>query len=167
MLQSQSVRSVGFTTNSNLTAAILVCLALISIYEDMSVLEGKWKRAGALGLFFLFGVAIWCTGSRGAWVGLIVGLLVQVWMTGNRRRTVGILFGLFLLGIAAYTNRSLIPRGETLVSTAKVRIFVWEKAFLIFQDNWLVGVLPLHFGEAFEQYSGEDPFIMHTISCWE
>ena len=70
--------------------------------------------------FFCSGVAIWCTGSRGAWVGLIVGLLVQVWMTGNRRRTVGILFGLLLSGIAAYINRNLIPRSETLVSTAKV-----------------------------------------------
>ncbi len=162
LLQSQSIRSVGFTTNSNLTAAILVCLALISIYA-MSVLDGKWKRAGALGLFFLFGVAIWCTGSRGAWVGLIVGLLVQVWMTGNRRRTVGILFGLLLLGIAAYINRNLIPRSETLVSTAKVRLFVWEKAFEIFQDNWLVGVLPLHFGEVFEQYTGEYLYHAHNI----
>lgn len=160
--QSQSVRSVGITTNSNLTAAILICLALISVYA-MSVLQKRWHKIGALGLFLLFGVAIWCTGSRGAWVGLLIGLLVQVWMTGNRRRTLALLSGLLMLGIAIYTNRTLIPREETLLATAKVRIFVWQNAFQVFQDHWLIGVLPLNFGDVFEQYSGEYLYHAHNV----
>lgn len=154
--QAESVRSFGTTGNSNLTAALLICLALISIYAA-SVLKGKWQKISAYAMFFLFCYSIWLTGSRGAWVGLVVGLVIQVWMTGARRWTVGI-----FLGLVAFVLLfpELIPRQETLMSTLRVRMEIWMTALDIFQDNWLLGVLPLHFGQLFEQQSGF--FVVHA-----
>lgn len=160
--QNDLTRSVGTSTNSNLAATLLICLALISIYA-LSVLKKCWQKVAATAAFFLFCTAIWLTGSRGAWVGLTVGLLVQVWMTGNRRRTVLLFAFLVLLGVLIYTNQTLIPREETLFATINVRIFVWQNAFRIFQDHWLFGVLPLHFGQVFTELTGKQVFHAHNI----
>lgn len=162
MQQAESVRSIGTASNSNLAAAMLICLALLSIYA-VSILKVNWHKVGAFGAFVLFCIAIWCTGSRGAWVGLVLGLLVQVWMTGNRKRAVLLFTGLVILSFVIYTNKTLIPREETLFATYDVRVRVWQNSFAIFQDNWLFGVLPLHFGELFEKMTGEYLFHAHNV----
>ncbi|WP_146172136.1 O-antigen ligase family protein [Melghirimyces profundicolus] len=162
MQQAESVRSIGTASNSNLAAAMLICLALLSIYAS-SVLKKRWHRIGALASFVIYCVGIWCTGSRGAWVGLVIGLLIQVWMTGNRKRTVLLFLGLLFLGLIIYTNKTLIPREETLFATAEVRIFVWQNSFRLFEQNWLTGVLPLHFSYLFDQMTGKYLFHAHNI----
>ncbi|MBN2910442.1 O-antigen ligase family protein [Polycladomyces sp. WAk] len=160
--QTDMERSVGTAANSNLAAAMLICLALMSIYAS-SVVRGAWKKVGCFTMFAMYSVAIWCTGSRGAWVGLLIGLLVQVWMTGNRRRTVLLFCALLLLGGVIYTNQTLIPREETLFATVEVRIFVWQHAFQIFREHWLLGVLPLHFGQLFAKMTGKYMFHAHNV----
>lgn len=162
MWQTDMGRSVGTAANSNLAAAMLICLALMSIYAS-SVVRGAWKKTGCFAVFALYSVAIWCTGSRGAWVGLLIGLLVQVWMTGNRRRTVLLFCALLILGGVIYTNQTLIPREETLFATVEVRIFVWQHAFQIFREHWLLGVLPLHFGQLFAKMTGIYIFHAHNV----
>jgi putative inorganic carbon (hco3(-)) transporter len=162
MQQAESVRSIGTASNSNLAAAMLICLALLSIYAS-SIVKTQWQKVGCFAAFFLFGAAIWCTGSRGAWVGLLIGMLMQVWMTGNRRRTVALFLGLLILGLIIYTNKTLIPREETLFATAEVRIFVWQNSFEIFKEHWLLGVLPLHFGHIFEEMTGRYLFHAHNV----
>jgi len=162
LYQKDLTRSVGTAANSNLASALLICMALISTYA-FSVLKKHWQKVAAITAFFLFCLAIWMTGSRGAWVGLTVGLLVQVWMTGNRRRTILFFAFLVLLGYVIYTNQTLIPREETLFATLSVRIFVWQNAFRIFQDHWLIGVLPLHFGHVFADLTGRHVFHAHNI----
>lgn len=162
IFQNDLTRSVGTSTNSNLAAALLICLALISTYA-FSVLKKRWQKVAAVAAFFLFCFAIWLTGSRGAWVGLTVGLLVQVWMTGNRRRTILFFAFLFILACVIYTNQTLIPREETLFATINVRIFVWQNAFRIFQDHWLFGVLPVHFGQVFTELTGQQIHHAHNI----
>lgn len=160
--QNDLTRSVGTSTNSNLAAALLICMALISTYA-FSILKIRWQKVAAVAAFFLFCVAIWMTGSRGAWVGLTVGLLVQVWMTGNRRRAVLFFVFLALLACVIYTNQTLIPREETLFATISVRIFVWQNAFRIFLDHWLFGVLPIHFGQVFADLTGRYIYHAHNI----
>ena len=96
-------------------------------------------------------------------MGLTVGLLVQVWMTGSRRRTILFFAFLFLLACVIYTNQTLIPREETLFATINVRIFVWQNAFRIFQDHWLFGVLPVHFGQVFTELTGQQIHHAHNI----
>lgn len=162
MQQAESVRSIGTASNSNLAAAMLICLALISIYAS-SVLSRRSHKVAAFSTFFLFCAAIWCTGSRGAWVGLVLGLLVQVWMTGNRKRTVLLFLGLVAAGLIIYTNKTLIPREDTLLATAGIRFFVWQNSYEIFTQNWLFGVLPLHFGHLFEEMTGRYLFHAHNI----
>jgi putative inorganic carbon (HCO3(-)) transporter len=162
MQQAESVRSIGTASNSNLAAALLICLALMSIYAS-SVLSKRSHRVMAFATFFLFCAAIWCTGSRGAWVGLVIGLLVQVWMTGKRRRAVLFFIGLVIAAVIIYTNKTLIPREETLFATAEVRIFVWQNSFQIFSENWLFGTLPLHFGHLFEEMTGRYLFHAHNV----
>ncbi|MCS1352040.1 O-antigen ligase [Mechercharimyces sp. CAU 1602] len=147
-------RVVATALNSNLAAAMFICLALISIYAAY-VLTVKWQKWFALACFFFYCTTIWFTGSRGAWVGLLIGLLVQVWMTGNRKRTVGLFLSLVGLAALVYTNRTLIPREETLFATAKVRIGVWQNSFQIFLDHWALGTLPLRFGQLFYERTGD------------
>jgi putative inorganic carbon (HCO3(-)) transporter len=154
-----SVRSVGTTGNSNLTAALLICFALMSIYAS-SVLRQTWKKIAAFGVFIIYCIAIWCTGSRGAWVGLVIGLIVQLWMTGHRKRTVTITLGIILL---AYCFPEIIPRQDTLGSTIRVRLEVWTVALQIFREHWLLGVLPIHFGQLFAKKAGFYIYHAHNI----
>jgi putative inorganic carbon (hco3(-)) transporter len=157
--QTESVRSFGTAGNSNLTAALLICLALISIYAT-SVLKSRWQKLAGYSMFFLYCYAIWLTGSRGAWVGLVIGLVVQVWMTGQRKWTLGLFFT--LVGLV-YFFPQLIPRQETLISTLKVRLEVWSTALDIFREHWLFGTLPLHFGQLFEQKANFFVYHAHNI----
>jgi len=154
-----SVRSVGTAGNSNLAAAMLICFSLMSIYA-LTIFRETWQKGAALLLFVLFCTAIWCTGSRGAWVGLIIGLIVQVWMTGHRRRT--LILGISLLTLVMIYPE-IIPRTDTLVSTFNVRFIVWSNAFDIFQEHWLVGTLPLHFGQLFLERAGFHVFHAHNV----
>lgn len=154
-----SVRSVGTAGNSNLAAAMLICFALMSIYA-LTVLRESWQKMASVLIFALFCTAIWCTGSRGAWVGLVIGLTVQVWMTGHRKRTLALVASLLTL-VALFPD--VIPRTDTLVSTFNVRFIVWSNAFDIFQENWLVGTLPLHFGQLFLERAGFYVFHAHNV----
>jgi len=155
----KSVRSVGTSGNSNLAAALLICFALMSIYA-MSVLQKIWQKMGAFATFIVFCGAIWCTGSRGAWVGLIIGLIVQVWMTGHRMPTVAL--SLAILGVVFFFPE-VIPRKDTLGSTIRERIEVWSTAFEIFKENWLLGTLPLHFGQIFAKKAGFYVYHAHNV----
>jgi putative inorganic carbon (HCO3(-)) transporter len=154
-----SVRSVGTSGNSNLAAALLICFALMSIYAS-SVLKKAWHKIGAFAVFFLFCAAIWCTGSRGAWVGFLIGMIVQVWMTGHRKRTVAIT--LTILAVV-YFYPEVIPRKDTLASTIQDRIEVWSTALEIFRENWLLGTLPLHFGQIFAKKAGFYVYHAHNV----
>lgn len=155
----RSVRSVGTAGNSNLAAAMLICFTLMSIYAS-SVLKKKWQKAASLGAIIIFCIAIWCTGSRGAWVGLVFGLIVQVWMTGHRKRTVALTLFLTLL-VVIYPQ--MIPRKDSLISTAEVRFTIWSNAFKIFQEHWLLGTLPLHFGQLFSKKVGFYVYHAHNV----
>ncbi|TCS92795.1 O-antigen ligase family protein [Hazenella coriacea] len=154
-----SVRSVGTAGNSNLAAAMLICFTLMSIYAS-SVLQKNWQKLVSFGALLLFCIAIWCTGSRGAWVGLVLGLIVQVWMTGHRKRTVALTLFLIIL-VSIYPQ--VIPRKDSLISTAEVRFSVWSNAFKVFQDYWLFGTLPLHFGQVFSEKAGFYVYHAHNV----
>ncbi|MBA4495474.1 O-antigen ligase family protein [Paenactinomyces guangxiensis] len=154
-----SVRSVGTSGNSNLAAALLICFALLSIYS-LSVLTQVWQRIAALGAFLLYCTAIWCTGSRGAWVGLVMGLIVQVWMTGHRKRTVA-LVSLFIILVTFFPEA--IPRKDTLANTIEVRFKVWSTSLDIFREHWLLGTLPLHFGQIFSKKAGVYVYHAHNV----
>ena len=155
----RSVRSIGTSGNSNLAAALLICFSLMSIYAA-SVLKKKWHKLMAFIIFGAYVTAIWCTGSRGAWAGLLIGLIVQLWMTGHRKRTVTITLAIFLL---IYCFPELIPRKETLQATIEVRLEVWTTALKIFRENWLLGVLPIHFGQLFAKEAGFYVYHAHNI----
>ncbi len=118
---------------------MLICLALLSIYAS-SVLVGRWRKIGAFATFVVICLAIWCTGSRGAWVGLVIGLLIQVWMTGHRKRTVLLFLGLMTIGLVIYTNQTLIPREETLLQQQRSVFLSGRTPFAYFAENWLTGV---------------------------
>lgn len=157
--QSESTRSVGTTGNSNATAAMLICLALLSIYAS-SVLKLRWQKFAALSSFVLFLYALASTGSRGACMGLIGGLIVQLWMTGRRKWTVAITL-ILILGILIQPE--LIPRNDTFTSTAEVRFKVWQASFEIFKENWLIGTLPLHFGQIYLEKTGVFLYHAHNV----
>jgi putative inorganic carbon (hco3(-)) transporter len=153
------VRSIGTTGNSNLTAAMLICFALMSIYAS-SILKKRWQKLAAFGSFFIYCGAIWCTGSRGAWVGLVIGLIVQIWMTGHRLRTVTIT--LFLLSLV-FTFPQIIPRKDSLSYTIHDRFYIWKSSWEVFRENWLLGTLPLHFKQVIYAKTGLEIYHAHNI----
>ncbi|SFI59021.1 O-antigen ligase family protein [Thermoflavimicrobium dichotomicum] len=152
-------RSVGTTGNSNITAALLICFALMSVYS-LFILRKRWQKITTLAIFFLFCYAIYVTGSRGAWIGLVAGLFAQVWMMGYRKITLGISFSLAGL-VVLFPN--LIPRSETMMSTFQARLKIWLVALEIFKENWLLGTLPLHFGELFREKTGMAVYHAHNV----
>lgn len=157
--QTVSVRSVGTAGNSNLTAALLICFSLMSIYAQ-SVYPKRWQKVLSYVVFVIFCIAIWCTGSRGAWAGVVIGLVVQVWMTGHRKWTLSLFFSLVAL-VLFFPD--LIPRSETVWYTIKDRFEIWTTSIEIFRENWLLGTLPLHFGEVFEAKTGFAVYHAHNI----
>ncbi|RAL24352.1 O-antigen ligase family protein [Thermoflavimicrobium daqui] len=152
-------RSAGTAGNSNITAAMLICFALMSIYAQ-SVLYKRWQKITAFGVFLLFCYSIYLTGSRGAWVGLVVGLLVQIWMKGHRKITLAILLS---LGSVVALFPSLIPRSDTILTTFQARMKIWKVAVEIFKEHWLIGALPLHFAQIFHQKTGEAVYHAHNV----
>jgi len=153
-----SIRSIGTTGNSNITAAMLICFALTSIYFSF-IFKGL-KRLIPLFTFLLFCYAIAYTGSRGACVGLIFGLIVQLWFTGHRFKTFVLCLSLLLLFIL---YPEIIPRNDTLLSTLNVRISVWKTSLFIFLQNFLFGTLPIHFGQLFYKQTGNYLVHAHNI----
>jgi O-antigen ligase len=155
----RSIRSVGTTGNSNTTAAMLICFCLLSIYAS-SVLLKRWQKTAALSFFLVFIYALASTGSRGACIGLLGGLIVQLWMTGRRKWTVAITC---ILATTILLQPKIIPRNDTFGSTASARFKVWATSLDIFKENWLVGVLPLHFGQIYVKKTGVYLYHAHNV----
>ncbi|WP_054951227.1 O-antigen ligase family protein [Numidum massiliense] len=168
---TESLRSTGTSGNANLAASLLVALALVAFYKLLSpgqTVQAKILWTGVAGSY-LVGIAL--TETRMAWIALSFGLAVQfVFVYGERvRREMKRLHvshyvvGLIACGIFLAANADLLPRHDSLGSDMLLRFEIWERALRIFNDNWLVGVLPLHFGEVFLHEFGVYEFHAHNM----
>lgn len=168
---TESIRSTGTSGNANLAAGLLVCLALICSYKIVAGGTPLKKRLFWAGLFALYMVGFDLTGTRMAWIALSFGVAVQLWfLFGERiRRQVRqlhfsqVLVFLAAGGLLLLVNKDWLPREGSFNTDMFLRLQIWERSLDIFQDNWLFGVLPLHFGEVFKEYFGMYEFHAHNL----
>lgn len=105
---------------------------------------GKNKRLFFLNttIFLAVVVAIFLTGARAAFSGLLVGLLV-IFIFGNYRfKLAGIIFGLFgLFMINRFSDEFILfNRASNVNDTFAVRLAYWKDAFKIFLNHPFMGI---------------------------
>lgn len=166
-----SLRSTGTSGNANLAAGLLVCLALIAFHKAVAAGVSLGRRLFWAGAFVAYIVGFHLTGTRMAWIALSLGLAVVLWFTYGERMRVAVrglhFSNVWVFVIAAVTvlfaNPNWLPRGASFNTDLFLRLQIWERSLLLFQDNWLFGVLPLHFGEVFREYFGQYEFHAHNL----
>lgn len=157
--QDFSARAIGTSGNSNIAGGLLICFIQISLYAFFISKKISCKLLSAA-VFIIYCTALWLTGSRGAFIGLIFGLIVQLWMTNRKRIAIGFTLSLVTL-LICYPE--IIPRNETLKSNSYDRWDIWMNSMVIFKKNWLVGVLPLNFSQEYNSIFGKPIVHAHNI----
>jgi O-antigen ligase len=93
-------------------------------------------------LFILVILAIFLTGSRAAFGGMLIGLLIILLAKKSKTWIIAIFFG--LIGYFIITNYSenfsLFNRNEDVNASLDVRNEIWKKDLLIFSLNPLLGI---------------------------
>jgi len=108
-----------------------------------------WQKWISLGLVVLFVSAIVASGSRGAFIALIViGLYYFLASLGKVRKI--IITSIIVSAFLAFVPQEYISEIETIQtdanvqgeddSTAKTRFFLWTAALNMFKDNLIMGV---------------------------
>lgn len=168
---TDSLRSTGTSGNANLAASLLVSLALITFYKlvrPSASFKDRLIWAVAFSAY-LYGFIL--TGTRMAWIALAFGVAVQLqvlYAEWAKRRLKQLafshLFTIFALaGLLLGVKGEWLPRANALHTDLALRLEIWERALHIFHDNWLFGVLPLHFGEVFLREYGTYEYHAHNL----
>lgn len=123
-------RITGTFGNSNLAATWYAVMILVGLY----FYEKSWGRQRNI-LFFgiiLLIIVLVMTGSRGAIIGLLVGLVVYDFAAARTFQfIVRILF--FMLALTVFFGYSQwFPRGDLLSSTIDLRWAIWENCLNMF-----------------------------------
>lgn len=123
------------------TTLLIAVLLGLGLY----LVASSWKRyAAALGAAAaLVGVAV--TYTRGAWLGVALGILVFFFLTELRYTWRGLVL-LVVLGIVSFVSlgperSALFQRALTIPNPAmnQDRVFLFRSALLIFGDNFILG----------------------------
>ena len=147
-------------------ALIHVFLAIYLLTKDKKL---GWKIFSAIGLFLNFWV-IFLTQTRGAVVGLTMGLILLAVLTVIRSKSKKIkkisalaLVVIILLSVLllAFKNTALVQRSDTLrrvasISlesyTVKTRLAAWKSSLYAFKERPILGWGPENYGYAFSKY---------------
>lgn len=153
---SSGATAVGSNSNQVMTGGWLAVCAALSIAGF--VLErgsSRWWLGAAASLAI---VALGMVGSRGAWVGLAIGLVPLAW--GIRRSwkvalpLLSLALMLVIVGAATAGSESLqkLDPRNMLASSASARASIWSGTLNLIADQPLLGVGPGRFLYAFPQY---------------
>lgn len=130
--------NVGFSQNA--TAALIVSVCPFALALALS--RGRWQlRLGAAlaACWLLFALVL--TLSRGAYLGLSLGLAVMLWLQGGKARWCAPLpplltLALLLLGVTGYEfTLSTTPTGWSSAD----RLYIWRTALRVLADFPLTG----------------------------
>lgn len=128
----------------------------------------KWKTAGYAALIIIFSVFFVLSQTRGAFLGLAVGVFALVlYVVFSGAKTVRkwgsiVLLVLVLLGVGLYSVRNVpfvqnLPEGRLLQistsdTTAQTRFWVWGEAWKGFLDKPVLGWGPENFSTVYDKY---------------
>lgn len=123
-------RYAGTFFNANVAGTWYAVMTVISIYF-FSMRQGYRK-----GLYFLAGVtfilALLITQSRGAVIGLMIGLMIYTYFMGHKKKM--LLLAFLMIGGTALMLffPEWFPRGNILYSSIMDRQLIWENSFRMF-----------------------------------
>ena len=168
---TESIRSTGTSGNANLAAGLLVCLALVCFYKIVAAGRSLKQRLFWAGIFAVYALGFDLTGTRMAWIALGAGMAVQLWfLYGSFFKHwlksfhfSHVLLLIALPGLLLLLGKEWLPREASFDTDLFLRLQIWERSLDIFYDNWLFGVLPLHFGEVFMEYFGQYEYHAHNL----
>jgi hypothetical protein len=159
-----SGEAAGYQSNPNVTGSFLAMWLLVTI-GLLAAWLGAWRQAppgegpaalvvcAALGVGL--GVALWLTGSAGAFASAIAGLAVLLvlraahrWIAPRPGRATAILAALYLLAIGAAAAYG-VSRGTLPHPSMAFRWHYWSTAPYVLAEAPLTGVGRLNFGDAY------------------
>ena len=132
-----SPRITGTFGNQNVAGTWYSTILLISLYFYFGA-KGKSKKLyGAL--ILLFSVVLLLTGSRGAILGLIAGLIAYIYFTGNLKKAWGISIALITGIIIMFKFPKYFPRGDILYLSLDKRGIIYEKSLEMILEKPFTG----------------------------
>lgn len=171
LLEGYRTRWEGSFYDPNRLAMALVISALL-LLGLRSRLRNPFGRLLVLGLVGLQVATIVVTYSRGAVLGLGVGLLTLVLAAGKNRGRSMALVGAVALSVGFLAPERFWNRTETIVSyeedaSAMGRIHAWKTAENIIQRRPLTGIGAAAFTTAWASYApgeaGPTPYVAHNL----
>lgn len=127
-------------------AIAVVLLAGYAITYGLERAGPRWSFPVYWVLFAICGAGLIATKTRGAVLGVLVGILVLVWTRwrGQRKVEVGVVMAIVLIAVALATSaaiESFFVRGESVeqLSTLNSRTNLWSYAFERFGQHPLYG----------------------------
>jgi len=149
--------------NPNALARALGIGLLLAPYVSSQLRQTRWRVLALIGSLPLM-VAIFMTGSRGAWLGLI-GAVGLTWLISRGRfiklRSLIAVTGLLFIVILVLNNyglisRTVLLRALTLTTSEQTlessRANIWRVGWEMIKDNPIIGVGLQNFPVRFEDY---------------
>ena len=148
---SETQRISGTFGNPNIAGAWYAAMVLICFYFFQR--SEKYKKAAyGLGVLLFFGVLM-LTESRGATIGLVLGLIVYAYFMGHKKSTLALSIILFLGITLMLIFPNLFPRGYNLFDSIRDRKEIWLNCLNMFKyksfSGW--GLLGIY-------YAGRDVY---------
>jgi len=140
-------RITGTFGNPNLAASWYAVMILVGYYFYQK--SGKQEKPWFFwGILLLVAVLV-MTGSRGALIGLLMGLVVYDLLAGNTFQMVIRLLVFVSIFAFLFSFPELFPRGDLLSSTIDLRWAIWENCFNMFLKKPLTGwgIMGIYFAD--------------------
>lgn len=130
-----------------------------------------WVRAAALLAAGLAVTAIVFSYSRGGFIGLVVAMTVWIFLERTRRMSTLLMGAVLALGLLLFAPKTFWERNQTLETidedaSAMGRVYAWEVASRMSQDNPILGVGAGGFRYAWPLYAPHEAataYVAHNV----
>ncbi len=128
-----------------------------------------WMRTGAVVAAGLAVTSIVYSHSRGGFIGLCAAMAMWIFLERSRRIQSLVIGAVLFLGLVLFAPSSFWNRNESVADfehdeSAMGRVFAWETAAAMSEDNPLLGVGSGAFRYAWPLYAPEDSYYMAIVA---
>ncbi|MCY6371673.1 O-antigen ligase family protein [Clostridium ganghwense] len=134
---SETYRISGTFGNPNVAGTWYAAMVLICFYFYQKSFKIK-KIFYALMVILFIGVLL-MTGSRGAIIGLLVGLITYAYFMKDKKKMLFLIFILLSGIILMFAFPQYFPRGEGLLISIKDRSLIWKNCLNMFKYKPITG----------------------------
>ncbi len=126
-----------------------LALAVVGAQKSFGIFRSWWARILAVVVCLPLLLVLYLSQSRGAWMAIAVAAVFIVALSIRNRRVLlvaGVIFGIGLGVFLVVFHRSVVAfifadhTSTSGVSTATVRVYLWESALRMIHDHFLFGV---------------------------